>query len=265
VHPLKDLATGFLAMVAFIWFFSALQLFNSGDLWLGTIFVMLLVIPVSAALSLQLRKKNMPNPRANRSDLGRSLLFSVQGIVLACWVYDLATTFYAIDITHLAYETHPLGWPWAAVGGLTFYVPTLLLSYFLLFRMQDKVSFGGGCVLAALSLALGTTNFRAGASNFTVFILTASIADDLKGTLLTFMIAADAVGILVFVLLAFGQPFTEQRKVLPFNGSEYFKSSNQALLGEVKQNGLGKRRTATMDRRKKRGNSGDKTQSRTRC
>ena len=31
---------------------------------------------------------------------------------------------------------------------------------------------------------------------------------------------------------------------------KYFKSSNPALLSEVKQNGLGKRWTATMDRRK---------------
>jgi len=238
-------------MTALIWLFSALQLLSSGDPWIGTVFVMLLVIPVSAALSLQFRKKNMPKPRVSRIDLGRHILFSVQGMALACWVYDLATTFYAIDIIHLAVEENPLGWPLAAVGGPLFYVPTLFLSYALLFRLKDKVSFCGSGVVAVLSLGVGLTNFRAGATNFAFFILTASIADELKGILLTLMIAADAVGILVFVMLAFGQPFPEQRRMLPFNESEeHFKFQKRILPVEVEQNGLGKRRTATMGGRR---------------
>jgi hypothetical protein len=40
-----------------------------------------------------------------------NLLFTLQGRALACCIYDLATTYYAIDIAKNAYETNPLGCP----------------------------------------------------------------------------------------------------------------------------------------------------------
>jgi len=39
----------------------------------------------------------------------RNLLFSFQGVALAFWMLDILTTFYAINVTRLAYELNPLG------------------------------------------------------------------------------------------------------------------------------------------------------------
>ena len=138
MNALTSLAMGFFVSIAAIWSYSAIALAIGGDPLLGLTYCIILIIPFTTAIYLWLRKKNPKN--ISSVEKWPSLLFSLQGAVLACWAFDLATTFYSINITKEAVEINPLGWPLGALGALTYYAPTVILSYILLFRINQKMS-----------------------------------------------------------------------------------------------------------------------------
>jgi len=105
VGSLKSLAGGFLVATGLIWIFNIASLIYSGDAWLG---LMYLLIPASSILILKL--KNTNPSQLDDSHKWRNLLFSFQGVALAFWLFDIITTFYAINVTSLAIELNPLGW-----------------------------------------------------------------------------------------------------------------------------------------------------------
>jgi hypothetical protein len=115
----------------------------------------------------------------------------LQGAALACWAYDLTTTFYAIDIAKIAYEVNPLGWPMGAVGALVYYAPTVALTYVLLFRIKDKIACYAAVPMTAVLLGMGAMNLNAGAGNFQFFIATASLPAASHFNLLALIAVAD--------------------------------------------------------------------------
>jgi len=171
---LKSLAQGFLASASLIWFFNAALLIISGDAWLGALYLLILLIPVSSITLLKL--KSAQRSMGEGSDKCRSLLFSFQGAVLAFWLFDIATTFYAINIVRTSYELNPLGWPWGILGAFAFYGPNLVFSYILLFKKKEKVALYAVVPLTLVTLGMGAMNLFAGAQNFQVFVDTTSIA-----------------------------------------------------------------------------------------
>lgn len=114
----------------------------------------------------------------------RGLLFSFQGVALGFWAFDLATTFYAINVTGLAVELNPLGWPLGILGALAYYGPTVVFSYILLFKLKQKFSFYASVPLTLLTLAMGTMNLLAAAQNFQVFVDTAALQTGVRCGLL---------------------------------------------------------------------------------
>ena len=140
-------------------------------------------------------------------------MFFLQGAALACWAFDLATTFYAIDIARVAEEINPLGWPLGAVGAMSYFVPTVILTYVLLFRIKQPVALGAAIPMTSIMLLMGSMNLNAGAGNFGFFIATASLSAGIRLNLFALVIAADlAVAIMLARLLR--KPVLNQRHTL---------------------------------------------------
>jgi hypothetical protein len=186
---LKSLAKGFLVATGLIWFFNVASLIHGGDAWLGLMYLLIMLIPVSSLTILKL-KNNNPTGH-NDSDKWRNLLFSFQGVTLGFWMFDITTTFYAINVTGLAIELNPLGWPWGILGAFAFYGPALLFSYFLLFNMKEKISLYAALPLTLITLGMGSMNLLAGAQNFQVFVDTAVLSGSVRFGLLTLIVAAN--------------------------------------------------------------------------
>ena len=183
---LKTLAQGFLVATGLIWIFNIASLIHSGDAWLGFMYLLILLIPASSIVLLKQKNESVRLPED--SNKWRNLLFSFQGAALGFWFFDIITTFYAINVTRLAIELNPLGWPWGILGALAFYGPALTFSYVLLFRMNKKVPLFAVLPLTLLTLGMGTMNLVAGAQNFQVFVATASLASGVRYSLLTLIV-----------------------------------------------------------------------------
>ena len=187
---LKSLAQGFLVATGLIWIFNIAVLIKGGDAWLGLLYFLILVIPASSLTYLKLKKTN-PQAARDTSAKWRYLLFSFQGVALAFWMFDIATTFYAINVTGLATELNPLGWPMGILGAFAFYGPTLICSYVLLFKIKESISFFSAIPLTLVTLGMGTMNLVAGAQNFQVFVDTAAIATGIRYGLLALVVSVN--------------------------------------------------------------------------
>src|SRR5208283_1989123 len=115
IGSLKSLFQGFLAATGLIWILNIAALIRAGDAWLGLTYTLILLIPVSGITYLKLKNTN-PKTAPDGAQKWRNLLFSFQGAALAFWMFDIATTFYAINVTGLAVELNPLGWPLGILG-----------------------------------------------------------------------------------------------------------------------------------------------------
>lgn len=191
VGSLKSLAQGFLVATGLIWLFNIAALIHGGDAWLGLMYLLILLIPASSILILKL--KNTNHGPLDDSHKWRNLLFSFQGVALAFWMFDIITTFYAINVTSLAIELNPLGWPWGILGAFAFYGPTLVFSYALLFKIKEKLSFYVALPMTLITLGMGTMNLVAGAQNFQVFVDTAALATGVRYSLLALIVTVNIV------------------------------------------------------------------------
>ena len=182
-----SLAKGFLVATGFVWGFNIVALVRGGDAWLGLMYLLILLIPASSLTLLKLKSKN--HASLGNAAKWRNLLFAIQGVALGFWMFDILTTFYAINVTGLAIELNPLGWPWGILGAFAFYGPTLLFSYVLLFRNKENFSLYAAVALTLVTLAMGSMNLVAGAQNFQVFVDTAALATNMRFGLLAFLLA----------------------------------------------------------------------------
>lgn len=193
---LKSLAQGFFAMIAVIWVFNVVTLIRSGDAWLGMLYFLIFLMPLSAMIVLRLNKRrHVDVEKISRHEKYRKVLFSLQGVALACWAFDLATTYYAIDITGFATELNPLGWPLGILGALAYYGPAVSMMYVLLYKVNQRSSIYVGSVLTVVALWMGAMNFFAGAENFGVFLSTACIMPEFRLNLLALVVVADVISI----------------------------------------------------------------------
>jgi len=196
---LRSLGEGFLIASGIVWSFNIVSLFRNDDAWLGMLYLMILTIPLSALLYFKL-KNTKPSTNVEVGEKWRNLLFSVQGAALAFWSFDIITTFYAINVTGLAVELNPLGWPLGILGAFAYYGPTMAFSYILLFKVKLSISVYAAVPLSLLTIGMSMMNLFAGAQNFQVFVETAALAVGLRFGLLA---AAGTVCLMI--------PFTLKR------------------------------------------------------
>jgi hypothetical protein len=190
VEPLKGLAEGFLVATGLIGILNVASLIHGGDAWLGILYLLILLMPAATLMYLKLKKTSSKTTLDGWAKW-RNLLFSMQGVALAFWMFDIATTFYAINVTGLAVELNPLGWPLGIIGALAFYGPTLVFSYVLLFKIKENISFYAAIPLTLLTLGMGIMNLFAGAENFQVFVDTAALATGVRYGLLALVVTVD--------------------------------------------------------------------------
>jgi hypothetical protein len=191
----KSLAQGFLVATGLIWIFNVVALVIGGDVWLGLMYLLILLIPATGITILKLKNPNSPSK--DNSNKWRNLIFSFQGVALGFWLFDILTTFYAINIIRTSIEINPLGWPWGILGAFAFYGPTLAFSYVLLFKLKEKVSFCAALPLTLITLGMSVMNLVAGALNFQVFVQTASLEVGVRYGLLELIVAANLIVLLV--------------------------------------------------------------------
>jgi hypothetical protein len=199
-----------MAAVAFV--FTAAQLIRSGNVWMGSLYLLILLLPLEGATFLWLTRSRQPQKIDVCTKWG-NILFGLQGAALACWVFDLLTTFYAINITGLAFEANPLGWPLGAMGAFSYYVPTVVLSYFLLFRMKHKTSLFGAAPITAVALIMGSMNFVAAAGNLRLFLLLAMLPSAIRTNMLAIVVGLNIVCALTLATMARRQFVARQRSL----------------------------------------------------
>lgn len=205
---LKSLVQGFLVAAGLIWLFNIFALFRGGDAWLGLLYLLILLIPALSITYLKLKNINQ-KAEHDASAKWRNLLFSFQGVALAFWMFDIATTFYAINITGLALELNPLGWPLGILGAFAFYAPTLVFSYVLLFKIKESSSLYAAIPMTLITLGMGAMNLVAGAQNFQVFVDTAALATGIRYGLLALIVTINLA-----VPLALKRTVTQPKIVL---------------------------------------------------
>jgi hypothetical protein len=195
MRSLISLAQGFLAAIALIWVFNIIELIKGGDAWLGLMYLLIMLIPASSIAYLKLKNKDS-KLWFDGPEKWRNLLFSFQGVVLGFWMFDIATTIYSIDITGLAIELNPLGWPLGILGAFVYYAPILCFSYVLLFKIKERISFYAAIPLTIVTLGMGSMNLLAGAQNFQLFVDTAVLPAGVRYELLALIFAVNLMVLL---------------------------------------------------------------------
>ncbi|MEM2147628.1 MAG: hypothetical protein QXJ94_03375 [Candidatus Bathyarchaeia archaeon] len=200
MSSLSDFANGFLVMTVIIWILNIITFFVLGKTLAALIFLLILIIPISIVAyegwNWKTGKKNV-----NRLHRLRQILISTYGVSFACWVFDIGSTYYAIDVLGVAAEQNPLGWPFGALGALIFYVPAMVFTYLLLFKVKQTYAILVAIVITVLTLYLGFLNFVAGGQNFGFFIDSVPSFSEAYSYLFSAVIVIDIIYALVFVKL----------------------------------------------------------------
>lgn len=158
---LRDFAEGFLVLIFVVGIFNTHLIFVVlSHAQLALLFLTVLLIPICIILYTHL------SHRTDGVDKLARVLVSLNGASFACWVFDVTSTYYAIDILRQYAEQNPLGWPFGALGALTFYVPTFAFVYLLLFKVKQKASRFAAVFLTLLAVFMGFMNLGAGLQNF---------------------------------------------------------------------------------------------------
>lgn len=119
----------------------------------------------SLTASEQLKcKKNETGKPNSVERLGRILL-CLYVVPFVFWTFDVTTTFYAINVSGVAAEENPLGWPLGVLGAPILYVPAFAFTYLLTFRVKNKYSPLAAALITALALFSGIMNLLAGLHN----------------------------------------------------------------------------------------------------
>jgi hypothetical protein len=187
---LKSLAKGFLVGTGLVIVLNIAALMVGGDAWLGIIYLLILLLPTVSLTYLKF-KGNQTKMAIDESAKWRNMLFSLQGVALAFWMFDILTTYYAIDVARWSVELNPLGWPLGILGALAYYAPTLVFSYVLLFKLKGQVCLYVVCALTVLTLMMGSMNLAAGINSFGVFVATAHLASEVRFGLLALVASLD--------------------------------------------------------------------------
>jgi hypothetical protein len=187
-----NLLRGFFVAATLIVVYCIFSLVEVGESWLGLLYFLILLLPLSHFVSGWLKERGTEN-LDGRSEKWGKRLFMMQGTALACWAFDIFTTFYAINVTHLASEINPLGWPLGIVGALIFYCPTLLFSHILMSRINDRLSFFVVTAISSLMFCMGLLNLLAGVQNLAFFLNTVSLPAALRYPFLIMILTVDLV------------------------------------------------------------------------
>jgi hypothetical protein len=189
-------------MLVAIWMCNIIALLLAGDMLTASLFFLILLIPISIIIYTFSKRQENNGEKVSVSEKLKMLLIPLHGAAFACWTFDISTTFYAIDVVRKAAELNPLGWPLGAIGALIFYVPAIVFTYTLLFKIKQKASLVAAVVITVLAAYLGSMNFNAGVQNFGFFLNSVSFTMEGYSFLFSFVVAVDLIYAVAFAKLA---------------------------------------------------------------
>jgi hypothetical protein len=164
---IKTVAEGFVAVASAIWLLLCVWVSSRINLWLGVGAFLFLAIPFAGRLILLLKNLKAKATIQTRVKQAKNGLMSLQGVAFACWFFDVISTVFVLNIQQSGDELNILGWPYSALGALTFYVPVTFAAYYLLFKVKSKESFFATAALTVVSIFIGLMNLNAGLLNLT--------------------------------------------------------------------------------------------------
>jgi hypothetical protein len=165
MKQVKGVARGFLTMASVIYLFTFGWLPYYVDVWVALICFLFLAIPLLIRAILFLKGSGEKHQTKTLVEKVKNFVVSLQGVALACWAFDVGTTYFSVNIRGDV-ELNPLGWPLGIVGAAGYYIPAMIGVYFLLYKTKTKSSFYASVVLTALTLFMGYLNLNAGMTNF---------------------------------------------------------------------------------------------------
>lgn len=197
---LGDFAKGFLVMTAIIWILNAITFFSLEKTLAALLLFLILVIPISVIV-YECWKFKTGREKMNRLDRLKQILISMYGISFACWIFDVGSTYYVLNFLDVVAEQNPLGWPFGALGVLIFYVPAMVFTYLLSFKVKQRYALLVATIITVLALYLGFLNFVAGGQNFSLIDHTVPSVSEAYHYLFFAVIAIDIICALAFVRL----------------------------------------------------------------
>jgi len=160
----NDLAAGFVAMTVAMMALNTITVAIMGSAEMMILFVLILQA-LLFMLYVIWEKREKTDERDGRPRW-KQILTGLFGVSFACWFFDVATTFYLIDVSGLAYEANPLGWPLGILGGLIFYVPAFVFTQRLMRENGQKLPVSAAVVITLLALYIAWSNLIAAGQNF---------------------------------------------------------------------------------------------------
>jgi hypothetical protein len=199
---LRDFARGLLLMSVAIMSVAVAALLTLGHEWMGGVLFLTLPVPVSVIVYDYLRHRRGNSERFFTAYRFRQTAAVLCGVSFACWLFDVTTTYYAIDVLGVAGELNPLGWPFGAFGPLLFYVPASVFVYWLLWKVQRGYSLLAASLVVILVLFIGAMNLYAGFHNFSLGVtFSKPLPTSVYVLLLSMAVVANAVGAVFFMKL----------------------------------------------------------------
>ncbi len=200
MNQAKSVAQGFTAAANVIWLIASIWVSVNINLWLGLGLFVFLAVPFSLRNIMSLRGFNAKMTTQAAVKKAKTVLMALQGFGFACWFLDVTSTIFAININQTSSELNILGWPFGALGALTYYIPTTFLTYFLLYKVKSKESFYVAVIITAVTVFMGLRNLNAGLYNLSGMQINSSAAGlETLGILLAIMSALSAFNILAAI------------------------------------------------------------------
>ncbi len=168
MEQVKQVAYGFAAMASGISLFVTFLWIGSAYLnpLLGVPLFLLLMVPFALYCRGLVKRVSQKTPIETRVKQAKNVLMALPGVGLACWFFDVLSTFFVINISQSGTELNPLGWPYSAPAALVYYIPITLIMYYMLFRVKRKVSFHAALIISLATLSFSTASFFASLNNF---------------------------------------------------------------------------------------------------
>jgi hypothetical protein len=163
-------------------------------------FLLILMAPISIIIYRYVKRKT-ETEEANLLDILRQILVCIYVISFTSWMFDVGTTYYVLDVLSINIELNPLGWPLGALGALLFFIPAMILTYLLLFRVKKIYAILVAMIITVLTLYLGFQNFIAAGQNLSFIDPSVSAVSEVYRYLFVAALACDITYVLAFSLI----------------------------------------------------------------
>jgi len=197
---LGDFTRAFLLVTTTILVLGIITFFILETTLAALFFLLILMAPISIIIYRYVKRKT-ETEEANLLDILRQILVYIYVISFTSWMFDVGTTHYVLDVLSINIELNPLGWPLGALGALLFFIPAMILTYLLLFRVKKIYAILVAIIITVLTLYHGFQNFIAAGQNLSFIDPSVSAVSEVYRYLFVAALACDITYVLAFSLI----------------------------------------------------------------